>query len=68
MKKSLQNLLTTVLGFIIILAAVASLFIKVTHEVMTTTYYIITFVVGFILIYVKNDKAISLIKNLLKLK
>jgi len=68
MKKSIQNWITSVLGFIIILADVASIFIKVTHELMTVTYFIIIFAFGIILIYVKNDKAIELIKSLLKFK
>lgn len=68
MKKSTQNFITSLLGFIIILAGVASIFVEATHEFMTITYYIITFAFGLILIYVKNDKAVDLIKDLFKLR
>ena len=65
MKKSLQNNLTSILGFLVVIAGIATLFIPVAQAVMTPVYYVLTFLFGLILIYVKNDRAVELTKTIL---
>lgn len=65
MKKSLQNNLTSILGFLVVIAGIATLFIPVAQAVMTPVYYVLTFLFGLILIYVKNEKAVELTKAIL---